>query len=176
MPQACASSAVRNRPRDHQLGRAHAPDEPRKALGPSAAGHEAELRLGQAEARVVRCDHEVARQDQLEPAAEREPLHRGDDRLRERGEAIGHRPAHVHERAIVVHRDVDVVLDVGSGGEGAARSVQDPDDRVVARLEPVERAPELLEDRAIERVELVGPVQRDPRDLVALCIGDRLLD
>ena len=49
----------------------------------------------------------------------------------------------VHERAVVVHRDVDVVLDVGSGGEGAARSVQDPDDGVVARLEPIEGASEL---------------------------------
>ena len=140
---------------------------------PPPPGHEAELRLGQPEARVVRCDHEVAREHELEAAAEREPLHRGDDRLRERGEAIGHRAADVHERAVVVHRDVDVVLDVGSGGEGAARSVQDPDDRVVARLEPVEGSSELREDRAVERVELVRPVQRDPRDLVALCIDDR---
>ncbi len=96
--------------------------------------------------------------------------------LRERGEAIGDRAPDVHERAVVVHRDVDVVLDVGSRGERATRSVQDSDDRAVTRLEPVERASKLLEDRAVERVELVGPVQRDPRDLVALGIADRLLD
>ena len=57
------------------------PDEARQPLGAAAARHEAELRLGEAEARVVGGDHEIAREHELEPAAEREAPHGGDDGL-----------------------------------------------------------------------------------------------
>ena len=56
-------------------------------LRAARAREDAELDLGEAEARAVAGDAQVARQRELEPAAEREPFDRGDHRPRDRRRA-----------------------------------------------------------------------------------------
>ena len=67
------------------LGRA---DEAGRALRAATAREDAELDLGEAEARRVGGDAQVARQRELEAAAEREPVDRRDHRPRDRGERV----------------------------------------------------------------------------------------
>ncbi len=55
--------------------------QPRQALHAAGQRRQADARLGQAEARVLGGDDDVARQRDLEAAAEREAVDRGDHRL-----------------------------------------------------------------------------------------------
>ena len=72
---------------DQLLGLRRA-DEPRRALRAAAAGEDAELDLGEAEAGGVGGDAQVARQRELQPAAEREPVDRRDHRTRDGRERV----------------------------------------------------------------------------------------
>src|SRR5262249_23656714 len=66
---------------DQVLRDAEAAD-PRQALGPAPAGDDPEVDLGLAELRAGRRVAQVARERELAAAAEREPVDRGDRRLR----------------------------------------------------------------------------------------------
>ena len=56
---------------------------PRQPVHAAGRRHQPDARLGQAERGVLGGDDDVARERDLEPAAEREAVHRGDDRLPE---------------------------------------------------------------------------------------------
>ena len=132
-------------------------------------GARSELRLRQAEACVLGGDDEVAGEDELEPSAEGEALDRRDHGLREAPDRIGRRAADVHEGAVVLGADVDVVLDVRTRRKRASGAVQNPH-CAVACLEAGERLSEAAKHVGVERVQLVGTVQGDPRDPVALLV------
>ena len=69
---------------EHQLHRVFQRQVAREPLQAAAAERrEADARLGQRELRMVGRDREIARRDDLDAAAEREPVHRGDHGLRE---------------------------------------------------------------------------------------------
>ena len=66
---------------EDELERPFRPDEPRQALRAAGAGQEPELDLGQADAGARRRDAVMAAERELEAAAERRAVQRGDDRL-----------------------------------------------------------------------------------------------
>ena len=74
-------------------------DDPGQALGAAGAGEQTELDLGDAEARALVDDAQVARERELEPAAERHAVDRGDARLREPLQAPQHGFESLDERA-----------------------------------------------------------------------------
>jgi hypothetical protein len=70
------------------LHRLRLADEARQALRAAGAGHDADLDLGLAEARLVGGEDEVAHHRQLAAAAEGEAVHRGDHGLARAGDAL----------------------------------------------------------------------------------------
>src|SRR5690606_34836366 len=77
------------------------PDEAGQPDGAAVSGDDAEPHLGQAEARVLRRDTEMARQRQLAAAAQGEASDRGQNRLRKAldgAEYVLSVPAHAHTR------------------------------------------------------------------------------
>ena len=83
----------------HQVERGRHADELRRAHRAAEPGMDAELDLRQAEVQlaVVGADAVVAGERELEPAAEREAVNRGDRRHRQRFEAIEDLLARAHE-------------------------------------------------------------------------------
>ena len=77
--------------RHDQPARATRRDQPRRALRAAAAGKQPEVHLGKAELRIARRDPEVARERDLEPAAEAVAVDRGDDRHRRALDQVGDR-------------------------------------------------------------------------------------
>ena len=67
---------------EEHLQRDAAREETWEPLGAAGAGQEPELDLGDTQTRVVGRDAEVAREGELEPAAERGAVDGGDRRLR----------------------------------------------------------------------------------------------
>jgi hypothetical protein len=129
----------------------------------AGARHRAEVDLGLAEAGIFGGDDDVAHHRNLAPAAERETGDRGNDRLpalRDPFPAAG-------DEVLAVGLDVGLVdhfLDVGPGGEGlVATGEDDGGDRRVA-LQIVERRAEIGDQRRIQGVERLRPVQRDDAD------------
>ncbi len=98
--------------RNHVEGEFRA-DESRQALGPAAAGDEAELDLGQAQPRLLGCDAPMAAQGELQPAAQRGAVDGGDGGLGAALERGGERPGHRLDARLVQFGYV------GAGDEGA---------------------------------------------------------
>src|SRR5436190_698331 len=73
---------------DHEP-RASGSDDACESLRAAAAGQDADADLGQADARVLRRDADVARECDLQSAAHAEAMDRDDDRLRESFDAVG---------------------------------------------------------------------------------------
>ena len=151
-------------------------DAASKALRASEPGNDAELHLGLAEFRLFRGEDEVARQGELATAAEREPIHRGDDgkrcRLEERAEAMpvfgeAQRLGGGHRR----HR-----RDVGTRHERFARAGENRDARRIAlgRHQRVHLTKEGRDGGGIERVELLGTRDGERDEVPALLDDDGL--
>ena len=174
----------------HQaVGDAEQPDDAGDAAG---AGQQAEGDLGQAELRlrVVQRDPAVAGQRDLEAAAERGAVQRGDDGLAERLE-----PAQVGldlgdaggelGRVLVGH--LGQQLEVAAGEEGVLRRGDDhAGDRVLLGVEPVDACRQRRAEGVVHRVGALARVvqrQRDdavgvlvPADGVVSCQSDSLHD
>ena len=128
---------------------------------PPAPGKMPELDLGEAEARLVARDAQVARERELEAAAEGEAFDRGDHRPRDRPERV--------ERAAEGGADarrgagLGELRDVGAGGERLL--VAGDDDRLHAGVggERGRVGGDLVEQRGGQRVQrrAVEPQQRD---------------
>ena len=135
-------------------------------------GHEADARLGKAQARRLPGHDDVAGKRDLEATAEGDAVHRGDQRLPQvvaRDEPA--EPAFRHARHAVLRRPLEVV----AGGEGAiagAGENRDPDVGVVGDVVPHTR--QLLVGRRVQRVHDFRPVDGDDRDVVALLVADEL--
>ena len=157
--------------RDEPLGREDAPGQQEQVgevaaqfrdapLGPAAARHEAELDFGQTHSGVVGGDHDVAAQNDLEAAAERETVDGGDHRL---GVAFDRL---VHLRTCLLKGGefglglCGVFLDVGAGHEGAPVPGENDDaDRRVVR-EQAEGVCDLSHHPAVHRIELIAAQKR----------------
>ena len=134
------------------------PDQPRQALRAAGAGNEAELDFRQAAFRRRDGDAVVRRQRDLESAAERRSVQRGDDRLRRVLDPVEHvgkvgRGGRLAEFG-----------NVGAGDEGPpAADDHDGLDRAV-RFRRLDAAFEAVADGLRQRVHRRG-VDRDQRDL-----------
>ena len=85
-PIRSASAAVRTRPVRISSRALAGPDDPRQPLRPAGARRDREAHLGQAELRALRGDPDVAAQRELQAAAQRVALDRGDRRHRQAGQ------------------------------------------------------------------------------------------
>ena len=149
----------------------------------AAAGQQAELDLGQADlgAGDVGDDPVVAGERDLEAAAQRRAVDRGDDRLAELLEPAELR---LHPGALVVERlrvglgGLHQVVEVGAGEEGLLRRGDDDAGDVVALgLEPVDGGVHRLDVGGVHGVGRgVRVVEGEDDDaVVALLVADRAL-
>ena len=142
----------------HRLGLA---DGAGQALRAAHARHDAERDLGLAELRSVGGDDDVADHGELAAAAEAIAGHRRDDRLP--------RPGDPRQRlAIVAVEGLDEgealhLLDVGAGGEGLLRAGDDHAADALVGVEGGDRIAELADQRRVEGVQRLRPVERDER-------------
>ena len=99
---------------------------------------------------------------QLAAAAEREARHCGDERLARPRDIVpaADEVAEVHlGEAALLH-----LLDVGPGGEGLVGAGQHHGADRRIRLESAERLVEFLDQRAVERVQRLRPIEADEPD------------
>ena len=138
-------------------------------LGHDAAAGEHEAELG-----VLAGEADVHRQRHRHADTDGRAVDRTDHRLRALEDAQRHQPT-----AVAGHADVgrDLVAatpaerlatagQVGTGAEAAAGTGDDDHAHVVVGVDAIERVDQLAHHHARERVELVGAVQRDGRDVV----------
>ena len=141
----------------HGLALAHRTRQPLRA---TRAGDDAELDLGLTEARRVGGDDEVAHHRQFTAAAQRKAGHRGN-----------HRFAHAEDRLPVAGDEVAAIgfveghlrdaRDVGAGSEGLFAAGDDDAADGVVGIKDQQRGAQLVHQRIVQRIELLGAVQRD---------------
>ena len=167
-PLACADAPAGQDHAHRLLARDHA----RQPVHAAAAGDQPDARLRQREQRVLRGDDDVAGERGLEPAAHRPAVHRGDDRLVEI-EAMGDAGEAV--RPVRAAAAGGLHLQVVAGRERAlAGAGDDADPQIVARGELVPHGGEFVVRIGVQRVQDLGPVQRDDAD-PALVLHDAVL-
>ena len=147
---------------EHQLGGPGRRQRPRQPEQPAGRRDDAPGHLGEPELRVRRRDDEVAGQDQLGAAGQREAGHRGDHRL---GARVAHPPG---EPALLGGELGPAAggqrLEVGAGAEVGPRAGEDRDPDLRIGLERRRRLAELAGEVGVDRVALLRPVERDRRD------------
>jgi hypothetical protein len=132
----------------------------REALQAAAAERgEPDQRLGQAELGVIGSDGEVAGEHDLDPAAQRQPVHRGDHRLKEI--EAPRDPGEAARRMIVVAAR-RALLQIAADAERACPGARDDRDtqRGIGGVR-IESASELVMRRGVERVERRRPIDGD---------------
>mmetsp|Transcript_1261 Transcript_1261/g.3657 ORF Transcript_1261/g.3657 Transcript_1261/m.3657 type:complete len:404 (+) Transcript_1261:1128-2339(+) len=145
----------------HGLALAH---RTRQALGAAGARHDAQLDFGLAELGAVGRDDEVAHHRQLAAATQRKAGYRGDDRL-----------AHVQD-GLPVLRDQAAPegrgegvgqhgRDVGTGREGALGAGQHNGADAVIGVEGQQGFAQFVHQLVVQRIQGLGPVQRDQAGL-----------
>jgi hypothetical protein len=146
-------------------------DEPGQPLAAAGARDEAQLHLGEPELGLgmIGGDTIVARERQLEAAAQAGAVDRGDDRLGQRLHPAHHLlPLEAQPLRRALGSEPRELLDVGTGDEvvGLARDEhRGPDGRVVPQ--PDEQRLELHLDRVAQLVDrLAGEIESDDRDAV----------
>src|SRR5581483_1122649 len=157
--------------KDQVLGE-RGPDRARKPLRPAPPRDDGEVDLRLTELRVLGRVANVAGERELAAPAQREAVHGRERRLRHRLEQAA---AFVTERAPRVSLEdghLCHLLDVRPGGERLlARAGENDDPRRSVGRELAQPVAERLERLVVQRVERVGPVDRDDGDAV-----DPLLD
>ncbi len=128
---------------------------------------QAELDLAQAEGRPVRRDHRIAARDQPDAAAIGGSLHHADRRLVQPVQRV----QHVRERLRVggvgvlsERRYAAHPVEIGAGTEAAADARQHDDADVRMVIELAQGARHLADERVVEGVVPVRPVQGQARD------------
>ncbi len=155
----CAVQDDRERRRDA--------DQARQALGAAGAGQQPQLDLRQAETRALVADPVVAAERQLEPAAHRRAVDRGDDRFRAVLGGVDHL---AQVRGL---EGLAELLDVGTAGETASTADQHHglDVRVFECLHEMFR--HALAHRRAHRVDR-RIVKEDDPDRSTLFVADQL--
>ena len=151
----------------YQLASTRQADAPRQALGSAEPGNEPERDLRQPEAGALGGERQIARQHELETAAERRTVHRGHDGDVEVVDAA---------EDVVPEPRVRVPLggahgrhggDIGPSAERPARACDDDRAHRVVLRDPVERARQGVQGGGIEGIERLWPVEAQRRDAVA---------
>ena len=129
-------------------------------------GHRPDVHLGGAELRVVRRDHEVAREREAEASGQRVPAHPRDRRLAQRPELAEQRGQQA--ASVVRSRGTRVLGDAAEVRTGAERPVAGPGEdhhphRIVG-LRGGDRIPQALHHAVGHRVAAFGSVDRDACD------------
>ena len=123
--------------------------------------------LGEAELGALAGDHEVAPRHQREPVAEAVAVHRRDDRLEDLPAALERVDGRLlPERAARTRRSTRAPSRRSAPAQNAVPApvtIADPGVLVVA--EAAERVVEVAAHVAVDRVERLGPVVRDRRDV-----------
>ena len=136
-------------------------ERPRASEQAGAGRNHADAHLREAEARLGRGDHHVARQHDLEPTAECEPLDCGDERL-------APRPPDDPVLAAALRHIVAPAGEVTAGAEHLARAGQDARPEIQVIVQVVEGLVELVGHDAVDGVALLGPIERDDEDVPVL--------
>ena len=147
---------------------------PRQPVDAAGAGEQADARLRQPEAGMVGGDDDVARERQLEAAADGDAVDRGDHRLRavEVARDAPERRPRVALDVTAVGRPRGRDLEVVAGAERPlARPGEDRDPHVGVVAEVLPDLGELEVGLEVQRVHHLGAVQRDVRDPPALLVG-----
>jgi len=155
-----------------ELLRARRSEQSGHAMQPAGAGEDAEGNLGEAEDRGLVRDPEVERQRELECAAEAVAVDGRDRRLRQSSELLVDTTRLVVVAEHVLRR---AVLELGDVRAGRERPSFAGDDDRTARADDVRREG-LMEDAldlARDRIQLLGPVEVEDRNLALARDGDR---
>src|SRR5262245_59212363 len=151
--------------REDQLLRARAADQPRQALSAAGARDDRERHFREPELRVRRRDAQVAREQQLGAAAERDAVHGRDRRHRERLHLVHQRADRLDEARHLLERHRRALLEIGARAERLLAGAGDHDGAHGALLrEGGDVRAHLRERVEREAVRDVGPVDRQPRD------------
>ncbi len=138
------------------------PDDLHQLLPEQEGHHEADLRQRHAEARRVGGDAKVAVQRQLAAPREGVALHHGDGRVPRGLEAAQHDRDQAlgigGRRLLLLH-----LLEVHPRAEGLALAAHDDHAHGGVVVEAIELGPETGEDRGVEGVATIRPVQPDRR-------------
>ena len=111
-------------------------------------------------------DDEVAPRHQREPVPEAVAVHRGDHRLEDLPAALERVDRRLlPERARELAGRPGAVAHVGARAERLARAGHDRDPRVFLVAEAGERGVEIVAHLTVDRVQRLGPVVRDRRDV-----------
>ena len=135
------------------------PMRARQALRAAGPGDDADVDLRLAELRALPGDDEVERHRQLAAAAQGPAVDRGDHRLRDPANAIPLADA-VGEQH-VDRRRARHLADVGARGERPLVAGHHDRADAVVSVELLERFAQRVHDRAVERVQLLRPVEPD---------------
>ena len=124
-----------------------------------------------ADRRAVGRDAVIAGEGEVRPTARRGPVHRRQHRLRGASNQQGEVFPGGHQRRAVLGEHVQV----RPGAERPARTREDDDAHLLARDDHAHGFKDFVAHRAVERVELVGPVQGDGGDPARDLHGDALV-
>ena len=168
-PDAVRFGGVDHLAGEEELQRASLADEARQPLRPAVARAEAELHLGLSELRRVGGDADVARHRQLAAAAEREAVDRGDRPAWATSRTGGRRAGRARARALRLRsasaRRARAMSAPATNARPAPVSDARRRRRRVARASSI-ASPSSPMRRVVERVQLVGPIDRDRGDAV----------
>src|SRR5438552_2156578 len=149
-------------------------DDSRQSLRAAAARQDADADLGQADARILGRDPDVARKRDLERATHAEAVDRDDERLREGFDAVGEALDTLPARAGVRLEERRELRDVGPGTEAArTRSAQQRDSRRRVGRERIQRRLEREDDRPAQGVHRRA-IDRDRRSAPRPPAGNKL--
>ncbi len=133
-------------------------------------GHDADARVGVGETGPIGGDEEVAVERDLEAPRHRDPVHRADQRLGVRQAARrGTRRArlrHTAEALALSHLAGTELLEVDTRRERGIGAGEDHHVDVFVGIATRDRGGQLAPHVAVQRVALIGTVQRDDRDPV----------
>ena len=147
------------------LERAVATERTHERAGQAGVGHQPDAVEGGHEAGLLGRDDDVGGERQAHSGPGGDAVDRGDDRLRQVADRLDQRVVlggqHGPEVALL-----GSAAQVGAGAEAAAGAGDhDSARRLVARGD-LERGQQLFAELAVERVERLGPVEREGRDAV----------
>jgi len=161
-------AARRELPRgqDHLEGARQA-DKPRQALRAPCRGNESESRFREPDTRAggVSYQSDIARERDLQPAAERRPVDRGDSRKGKCGKLVQH-ALHLAGRSLRIGRRCAAQQsEVSAGDELRLLPARDDQPARSCLSRGRDRRREIFEEHHVDRVyRVVGAIDDDPRD------------
>ncbi len=160
--------------RHDQFLRARIADRPRKPGGAADVGHQADAHFRHSEARADRCDSRIACERQLEAEAADEAVQRADDRLLDTLDPVQRRLRLRHEAPKALHVGTAALAALRAGVIGERGEVDAGRERLslavndnranFGPIDLIDRLGNRTEHRLVNRVALLGPIERDIRD------------